>query len=191
MTLSAFLRDYVYIPLGGNGGGRSKKYLNLMLTMLIGGLWHGAGWNYVLWGGLHGVYLVLNHIYRGPARDRFPLPRFCCWSLTFISVNFAWIFFRSPSFARAMDIITGFSKFNLDDIGLSIISLPRDELYKFSAVLLTALMLSVFAPNVHNLTKKLSADKYYMALFGGACITISLWLMTYTEKVREFLYFQF
>ena len=61
MTLSRFLRDYLYVPLGGNRHGRARRYVNLMLTMLLGGLWHGASWTFVIWGGLHGAYLVVNH----------------------------------------------------------------------------------------------------------------------------------
>ncbi len=64
ITLSRFLRDYVYIPMGGNQHGRTKKYIFLMSTMLLGGLWHGAGWNFVIWGGLHGLYLIVNHYSR-------------------------------------------------------------------------------------------------------------------------------
>ena len=61
MTLSRFLRDYLYISLGGNRKGPARRYMNLLVTMLLGGLWHGAGWTFVIWGGLHGVYLVVNH----------------------------------------------------------------------------------------------------------------------------------
>jgi len=64
MTLSKFLRDYLYVPLGGNRNGSARRYFNLMVTMLLGGLWHGAGWTFVFWGGLHGLYLVLNHAWR-------------------------------------------------------------------------------------------------------------------------------
>src|SRR6185295_4237272 len=64
MTLSRFLRDYLYFPLGGNRRGKARRYLNLMITMLLGGLWHGAGWTFVIWGGLHGLYLVINHAWQ-------------------------------------------------------------------------------------------------------------------------------
>ena len=64
ITLSRFLRDYLYIPLGGNRLGEQRRYINLMVTMLLGGLWHGAGWNFLVWGGLHGVYLSINHVWR-------------------------------------------------------------------------------------------------------------------------------
>ena len=75
MTLSRFLRDYVYIPLGGNRGGEARRYRNLLLTMLVGGIWHGAGWTYVIWGALHGTALAANHLWdamsAGPVRSLF------------------------------------------------------------------------------------------------------------------------
>src|SRR5437016_12464491 len=69
MPLSQFLRDYLYLPLGGNRRGSARRYVNLMITMLLGGLWHGASWTFVVWGGLHGIYLALNHAWRF-LRDR-------------------------------------------------------------------------------------------------------------------------
>src|SRR5258707_15298170 len=62
MTLSRFLRDYLYVPLGGNRRGEARRYVNLLVTMVLGGLWHGAAWTFVLWGGLHGIFLALNHL---------------------------------------------------------------------------------------------------------------------------------
>jgi alginate O-acetyltransferase complex protein AlgI len=102
MTLSRFLRDYLYIPLGGNRKGPARRYVNLMLTMLIGGLWHGAGWNFVVWGGLHGLYLAVHHAWRG-FREK-PASKKTSSSLagilggralTFFAVVLAWIFFRA------------------------------------------------------------------------------------------------
>jgi D-alanyl-lipoteichoic acid acyltransferase DltB (MBOAT superfamily) len=108
MTLSRFLRDYLYIPLGGGRQGPVRRYANLMLVMLLGGLWHGAGWTFVFWGGLHGVYLVINHAWtawRGPGRTASqPSTRFGVWtgrSVTFFAVVVAWVFFRSADFATA------------------------------------------------------------------------------------------
>ena len=108
MTLSRWLRDYVYIPLGGNRMGESRMYVNLMATMLIGGLWHGAGWTFVIWGGLHGTYLVVGRLRRG--RDETAPVGFALWRRRFVTfqlVCFAWIFFRADSFGRAIDMITG------------------------------------------------------------------------------------
>jgi alginate O-acetyltransferase complex protein AlgI len=99
MTLSRFLRDYLYIPLGGNRRGPARRYVNLMATMLIGGLWHGAGWNFVLWGGVHGVYLVVNHLWQGLTgrrrAARSGLGRAAGTLLTFICVVVAWVPFRA------------------------------------------------------------------------------------------------
>jgi|HubBroStandDraft_1064217.scaffolds.fasta_scaffold00055_68 alginate O-acetyltransferase complex protein AlgI len=108
MTLSRFLRDYLYIPLGGNRRGRVRRYLNLGLTMLLGGLWHGAAWTFVAWGAWHGALLVLNHLWRGiVARSGFeaiagsrPM-RLFGWALTFILVLLGWVLFRSDGFDTA------------------------------------------------------------------------------------------
>ncbi len=111
MTLSRFLRDYLYIPLGGNRHGKLRRYLNLIATMLLGGLWHGAGWTFVLWGALHGAYLTINHLWR----EVFPewlsrwmpswLASLAGTTLTFIAVVSAWVLFRSNDLAQALSIL--------------------------------------------------------------------------------------
>src|SRR6185295_5549811 len=113
MTLSRFLRDYLYLPLGGNRKGKARRYLNLMITMLLGGLWHGAGWTYVAWGGLHGIYLVTNHAWHA-LRERLGFPaqgtragRIAGRTLTFLAVVVGWVFFRSTSFDAALSMIAG------------------------------------------------------------------------------------
>jgi alginate O-acetyltransferase complex protein AlgI len=93
MTLSRYLRDFLYIPLGGNRGGKWGTARNLMLTMLLGGLWHGAAWGFVLWGGLHGLYLGAERILRGRFR---PLPTWLGWLVVLNLVVLAWIPFRAP-----------------------------------------------------------------------------------------------
>jgi D-alanyl-lipoteichoic acid acyltransferase DltB (MBOAT superfamily) len=109
MTLSRWLRDYVYIPLGGNRKGRLVTYRNLMLTMLIGGLWHGAGWTFVAWGAIHGTALATERWWRERPgfveRPWTPLRRGWHRFVTFQVVCFAWIFFRADSFAGARDVI--------------------------------------------------------------------------------------
>jgi len=110
MTLSRWLRDYLYIPLGGNRGSRLFTYRNLMLTMLIGGLWHGAGWTFVAWGAIHGTALVAERWWRERPgfveRPSTPWRRTWHRFATFQVVCFAWIFFRADSFADAWDVIT-------------------------------------------------------------------------------------
>ncbi len=112
ITLSRFLRDYLYIGLGGNRRGRVRRYLNLMLTMLLGGLWHGAGWTFVFWGALHGVYLAINHGWRSLRKDRVDegvapsrVYRGVSRTLTFLAVVVSWVFFRSESFAAAQSML--------------------------------------------------------------------------------------
>ena len=109
ITLSAFLRDYLYISLGGNRGGRFKRYRNLIITMLLGGLWHGAAWSFVLWGAMHGLYLVINHAWRkvtsivGFAKGRLKLTKLVLsHAVTFIAVVWAWVLFRSESIQDSM-----------------------------------------------------------------------------------------
>ena len=113
MTLSRFLRDYLYIPLGGNRHGRLQRYVNLMITMLLGGLWHGAAWTFVIWGALHGVYLCINHAWAnfGP-----PIPQalqrpagVVAFLLTFLAVVVAWVFFRADSLASALSVLSRMS----------------------------------------------------------------------------------
>jgi D-alanyl-lipoteichoic acid acyltransferase DltB (MBOAT superfamily) len=113
ITLSRFLRDYLYIPLGGNRNGDFNKYRNLMFTMLLGGLWHGAGWNFVIWGGLHGTYLMINHLWLYILKDKDILPQalkwfgtICSWLVTFLAVVVAWVFFRAESFKGAIEMVS-------------------------------------------------------------------------------------
>jgi len=111
MTLSRFLRDYLYFPLGGNRKGPARRYGNLMATMLLGGLWHGAGWTFVVWGGLHGFYLVLNHAWQrlwSRPIDRW-WSRAIARSITLLAVMVAWVFFRSESVSGAMHLLAAMS----------------------------------------------------------------------------------
>ena len=111
ITLSTFLRDYLYIPLGGNRKGKLRRYLNLMITMLLGGLWHGAGWTFVIWGALHGAYLTINYLWRGIIGERLLawvpnwLGSLAGGALTFIAVVAAWAVFRADNMAHALVIL--------------------------------------------------------------------------------------
>ena len=119
ITLSRFLRDYLYIPLGGNRKGQPRRYINLFVTMLLGGLWHGASWTFVVWGGLHGAYLVINHAWR-KVRHYFgadlthstPIGRGLSRLITFIAVMVAWTFFRADNFSDAFAVIAGMAGIN-------------------------------------------------------------------------------
>ena len=108
MTLSRWLRDYVYIPFGGNRKGEPRTYMNLLATMLLGGLWHGAAWTFVVWGGLHGLWLATGRFRRERGWADDAVRGWVMWRrriVTFHIVCFAWIFFRADSFGRAWDVI--------------------------------------------------------------------------------------
>jgi alginate O-acetyltransferase complex protein AlgI len=121
ISLSTWLRDYLYVPLGGSRGAPWKTYRNLMITMLLGGLWHGASWNFVIWGGLHGVALALTRMWqrRSPSlagADAWaPLKVF----LTFQYVCFAWVFFRAPTFGHAALLLARVGRGTLGHVNLS------------------------------------------------------------------------
>jgi D-alanyl-lipoteichoic acid acyltransferase DltB (MBOAT superfamily) len=102
MTLSRFLRDYLYIPLGGNRCGPVRQAANVIVTMLLGGLWHGAAWTFVVWGGLHGVALAAAHLWE---RTGVRMPSVLGWALTLLFVIACWVLFRAPDFATAGDIL--------------------------------------------------------------------------------------
>jgi alginate O-acetyltransferase complex protein AlgI len=109
ISLSSWLRDYLYIPLGGSRLGTVRTYLNLMIVMLLGGLWHGASWNFVVWGGLHGLGLAVHRFVsntRTKTTKAYSLPlAFASWLLTFMFVCTAWVFFRSSDFATSWVVI--------------------------------------------------------------------------------------
>ncbi len=112
MTLSRFLRDYLYVPLGGNRHGPAARYRNLMITMLLGGLWHGAGWTFLLWGALHGFYLTVNHAWHRVSRWLWPrgvfspgVSRLLAWALTFIAVVVGWVLFRAADVEAALRML--------------------------------------------------------------------------------------
>ncbi|MGV7220231.1 MAG: MBOAT family O-acyltransferase [Nitrospinales bacterium] len=124
ITLSRFLREYLYIPLGGNRKGESRRLLSLMTTMLLGGLWHGAGWTFVLWGGLHGVYLVINHAWRKirvnffkPEGNGSKIGQMASWTITLFALVVAWVPFRAESMKGASNMFSSM-------IGVNGVSLP-------------------------------------------------------------------
>jgi D-alanyl-lipoteichoic acid acyltransferase DltB (MBOAT superfamily) len=189
ITLSHFLRDYLYISLGGNRSGKTRKYLNLFLTMLLGGLWHGAGWTFVAWGALHGSYLIINHFFRYlQNKFNFKLPKLLSLLITFLSVVIAWVYFRAQNIEQAHQILTRmFMYFE-----------TTDYIFKNSQLnlIFIAGFISFALPNTQDLI--LNNKKVFKIQFNQntACsIVISLLLITtiysMIGSVSEFLYFQF
>lgn len=197
MTLSRFLRDYLYIPLGGNRKGLLRGYMNIIVTMLLGGLWHGAGWNFVIWGALHGFYLVCNHVWHhlcfycgGRTNAGLKTGVILSTLVTFLSVMVAWVFFRAESFQGAMAILYAMGGGNGISLPASISVGVRDmaSLLPFSYIsfegafvndiadwqhgkaLFIALVLIVFfAPNTQQIMIK------YKPVFESGAKQISSW----------------
>jgi alginate O-acetyltransferase complex protein AlgI len=201
ITLSNWLRDYLYLPLGGNRLGKARRYANLLVTMLLGGLWHGAAWTFVVWGLLHGLYLVINHGWQG-LRSRLsirPLPPGVAWLTTFAAVAFAWVFFRSPTFdhARAMiDGLIGLNGLHSESLG-AVIGLGK------SLVLHIALVIALLMPNTqtmidrfHDARSKAGSRAWLIRwqptlAWGAAIAVLFVFSLTQMSGRREFVYFQF
>ena len=184
ITLSSWLRDYLYIPLGGNRKGELRTYVNLMITMLLGGLWHGASWTFVAWGALHGLYLCIEKVIRDKTKLSGILPPFLVAMLTFFLVNVTWVFFRSPDFITAERLLV--SMFGMADKGAAI--LPTIDMIKVMLVV----FLTVTAhwimrdTSILNLSQKMSWRG--MGL-GWAALLI---LLIISQKSSDsFIYFQF
>lgn len=170
MTLSAFLREYLYVPLGGRRKGVPRRYVNLMTTMLLGGLWHGAGWTFVLWGGLHGVYLVINHGWRrltGTDGATSGWRAVICVGLTFLVVIIAWVPFRSADLDAALRMWTGM-------LGMNGISLTASLEPRLSALLGSIITFEGIAP-----LAALSSSEVFLALPFGLAI---IWLLPNTQQ---------
>lgn len=151
ITLSRFLRDYLYIPLGGNRKGRIRRHVNLMVTMLLGGLWHGGGWTFIIWGGMHGLFLSINHGWNYYSKKLFGarggMPCFIARFITFFAVVIAWVMFRAESVDGALNMYVGMSGYN----GVSFHTLFHKEVFpkpKEGVLLLSAMfLLTMYAPN--------------------------------------------
>lgn len=207
MTLSRFLKDYLYIPLGGNRLGEFRRYLNLMLTMLLGGLWHGAGWNFVVWGGLHGLFLSINHrwqqLVKGKIVDN-AFYKLVGVGLTFCCVTIAWVFFRAEKMSSAIVIIK--SMFGLNGIKSKADSTfgsfgEQGTLYGLSLLLIMAVVVFLL-PNTQQFFKKYNpclennfksgrwtwSPKWYYAIFMSLITALAFFGLT---QYSEFLYFNF
>jgi alginate O-acetyltransferase complex protein AlgI len=185
MSLSTWLRDYLYLPLGGNRLGRGRTYVNLMMVMLLGGLWHGASWNFVIWGGLHGGMLGLERA-RGKHSLYSRLPAGLRVVITFAIVCVGWVFFRADNLHRSRDFLT--SLFSLGRVPFSSEALAGTIYtpYHVAVFLLCGLVVWT-APQAWNYTQKLTAPKALVCL---GLLMVSV-LFLWTETVNPFLYFQF
>ena len=201
ITLSRFLKDYIYIPLGGNRNGEARTYTNLFTTFLLGGIWHGAGWTFVFWGVLHGMALV---VHRAWHELGFKMNTILAWFITFNFINIGWVFFRAKEFEDAIKVLKGM-------LGMTGINLPNALSSKLS-------FLSRYGVEFGNLIAGIGGDGYYAlmwvmsgmvlvlafknsmellntfkiskktVLFSGVLFAVGILSM---NKVSEFLYFNF
>jgi D-alanyl-lipoteichoic acid acyltransferase DltB (MBOAT superfamily) len=190
ITLSSFLRDYLYIPLGGNRKGRLRANGNLLITMLLGGLWHGAGWQFILWGGIHGTLLVINHYWRHLSNWRLPRP--LAVALTLLVVMLAWIPFRADSLTTSLHMFERLTDWRWEgtfDVATLLIELAAMHIDKSLPVVCAALLaLALVAPTSRRLSLMLGP------LGRGAVVAVGLFLVLKAlagAPDRAFLYFNF
>lgn len=203
ITLSRFLRDYLYVPLGGNRHGEARRLANLMLTMLIGGMWHGAAWTFVVWGGLHGIYLVINRAFDvamakiAPTLMRTLPMKAAAWLVTFLAVVFAWVFFRATSFDAAFEMIRSMAGPGGADAVSRITLTPADWM-----LFIVAGFFAFLAPNAAQFMRYEATNvptdparvsptwrlsPFWLTVIG----VIGFLAILATQKNNEFIYFQF
>jgi len=204
ITLSRFLRDYIYIPLGGNQKGSFRTYSNLMATFVIGGLWHGAGWTFVFWGFLHGLALVIHRIWQSLGLR---LWNGLAWFITFNFINIAWVFFRAKEWEDAMKVLKGMSdisslRLNIEFLDLLSmwfnvplhhyvayhISKPNvDEVALFYIFILMPIVLLAKNSNHYLAQKELS----FKMIFMGSLLFAYATIHSFAISSEVFLYFNF
>jgi len=177
ITLTRFLRDYIYIPLGGNRKGELKTCINLVVTFLLGGLWHGAGWGFIIWGLLHGFALVVNRLWR---KLGIKMNSYVAWFITFNFVNIAWVFFRAPNMCDTFNVIKAMFGFNGD--AFTNILGRKIALITFGLLLLTLI-----------LQNSMQIINDYKPKWNNAVLIAIIFVLAVCSlnKISEFLYFQF
>jgi alginate O-acetyltransferase complex protein AlgI len=180
MTLSRWLRDYIYITLGGNRRGALRTYLNLLLTMLLGGLWHGASWNFVIWGGYHGVLLAIERMVWG-RREQTGLIRIPLAILTFLLVCIGWVFFRAKTLATAVFVVRQmFSRFP----GHSLLTPWQWRMAIFALIV-------ALAEEYRGLLSRLTLSPPWTRTVAVIVALLAIELFSATEQTIPFVYFQF
>ena len=199
ITLSRFLRDYIYIPLGGNRKGEGRTYFNLFATFVLGGIWHGAGWTFVFWGVLHGTALVIHRLWQSAG---FKLNTILAWFITFNFINIAWVFFRAKEFDDAIKVLHGMflgtlvlpgsfeSKFTaLKEFGVTFGGGWLTEIYRDPFILLWLILAFIGVIFFKNSMEwKDSFKPNYLYLTSTIVLFLSIFLLS---RKSEFIYFNF
>jgi D-alanyl-lipoteichoic acid acyltransferase DltB (MBOAT superfamily) len=186
ITLSRFLRDYIYIPLGGNRKGELLTYANLFTVFLVGGLWHGASWMFVAWGALHGIAIVLHRMWQ---QMGLKMNALLAWFITFNFINITWIFFRAKEWDDALKVLHGM--FGMSGIGSVSTMINFGALSKISLLTMIVVFIigfsSFFTKNSNQIVSSLRLNTA-TALFGAFLMCIGV---LYLNKISTFLYFNF
>ena len=182
ITLSNFLKDYVYIPLGGSRVGKTRNAGNLLVTMLIGGIWHGAGWTFILWGGLHGMALVVNHRW---SAAKMAMPAMLGWLLTTATVMIGWVLFRAKTFSDAAAVYQ--SMLGRGHAGRAVYD---SAIVTALPYLLMGVIIALLLPNTRQLSEKFRPNLPW-ALGAGALMAVSMMFILGKVAPPEFLYYQF
>ncbi|HZK44069.1 MAG TPA: MBOAT family protein [Syntrophomonadaceae bacterium] len=180
MTLSRFLQNYIYIPLGGNRHGEYKTYRNLMITFLIGGLWHGAGWNFIFWGFLHGLALIIHRYW---LKLNLKMNHLIAWIITFNFVNITWVFFRAETWADAIKVLKGMIGLN----GITFNHFLLTDVKKAFIYIIAGLIISVLCKNSIEIKDRLKPNLIYMLVV----VILGVIGLSQITGVSEFLYFNF
>ncbi|MGM0642110.1 MAG: MBOAT family O-acyltransferase, partial [Thermotogota bacterium] len=202
MTLSRFLRDYVYIPMGGNRNGNFRTCKNIMATFILGGLWHGAGWTFVFWGFLHGLALVIHRLWN---QAGLKLNSFSGWFITFNFVNIAWVFFRAEEWKDAVKVLKGMAGLNkiiIDDKYEKYLHFIKETGVVFGKVtkniqsgsepigwIIISLILCSFFKNSYEMTFKFKIPPAAVALSSAVFVYAMMTSLVTSSEV--FLYFNF
>jgi alginate O-acetyltransferase complex protein AlgI len=190
ITLSSWLRDYLYIPLGGSRNGKAKMYFALMMTMLLGGLWHGANWTFVAWGGLHGLYLWVEKFFKDrrgvkPESNASAntVANFCYAMLTFMLVNITWVFFRSETFAGSWSLLQ--SMFGMADGKPLLTTLA---ILKVAIIIPFIVLFHWFLRNTKVLDVAYKLSWVWLSIVWSGMLLLLIWAQ---ESGSSFIYFQF
>ena len=189
ISLSTWLRDYLYIPLGGNRKGKYRTYINNFITMLLGGLWHGAAWKFIFWGGMHGAGLAINKACR-PFTSKFDGKLWftaLSWLITMATVSFLWIFFRADSWADSWSIVCNiFTNFSLDYLA------PFAKVrYTWLIMMAVVIITHSFTENFYSKITRIFVSSPWIVKLLIFMLVIQLVIEFAGEDVPPFIYFQF
>ncbi|PIE86063.1 MAG: membrane-bound O-acyltransferase family protein [Bacteroidia bacterium] len=190
ISLSSWLKEYLYIPLGGNRKGKTRMYINLFITMLLGGLWHGASWKFVFWGALHGIALALHKASKPLLDKTFPdkwFTKAVSWFVTFHFVMFLWIFFRAENFGLALEIVNKI----ISDVDLRFFIPFVQARSTWIALLSIGFLTHAISYEMNNkLIEKFVVSPYFVKIL-IFMLAVQLVIQFQSEDVQPFIYFQF